>query len=187
MVYNKIDSSILTKLKSIVGEQYVFVDAEILSAYAHDETEELIFLPEVVVKPRTAQEISFILKLANEQMIPVTPRGAGTGLSGGALPVHAGIIVSMERFNKILEIDERNLQATVEPGVINEIFKNAVTEKGLFYPPDPASKGSCFLGGNVAESSGGPKCVKYGTTKDYILNLEVVLPTGEIIIQVPIR
>jgi glycolate oxidase len=181
MVYNKIDSSILTKLKSIVGEQYVFVDAEILSAYAHDETEELIFLPEVVVKPRTAQEISFILKLANEQMIPVTPRGAGTGLSGGALPVHAGIIVSMERFNKILEIDERNLQATVEPGVINEIFKNAVTEKGLFYPPDPASKGSCFLGGNVAESSGGPKCVKYGTTKDYILNLEVVLPTGEII------
>ncbi len=108
-------------------------------------------------------------------------RGAGTGLTGGALPVRGGILISMERFNKILDIDTRNLQATVEPGVINEVFQNAVKEVGLFYPPDPASKGSCFLGGNVAESSGGPKCVKYGTTKDYILNLEVVLPTGEII------
>lgn len=181
MNYNKISPEVLKAIRNIVGEQYVFIDAEALSDYGHDETEELLFLPEVVVKPRTADEISAILKLANEQLIPVTPRGAGTGLSGGALPVHSGIILSMERFNKILEIDERNLQATVEPGVINEIFKNAVAEKGLFYPPDPASKGSCFLGGNVAESSGGPKCVKYGTTKDYILNLEVVLPTGEII------
>lgn len=181
MNYNKISPEVLKAIRNIVGEQYVFIDAEALSDYGHDETEELLFLPEVVVKPRTADEISAILKLANEQLIPVTPRGAGTGLSGGALPVHSGIILSMERFNKILEIDERNLQAIVEPGVINEIFKNAVAEKGLFYPPDPASKGSCFLGGNVAESSGGPKCVKYGTTKDYILNLEVVLPTGEII------
>lgn len=179
--YNKITPSILIALQKIVGERYVFANAEILSEYGHDETEELMFLPEVVVKPRTANEISEILKIANTEMIPVTPRGAGTGLSGGALPVHGGIVLSMERFNEILQIDERNLQATVEPGVINEIFKNAVSEKGLFYPPDPASKGSCFLGGNVAESSGGPKCVKYGTTKDYILNLEVVLPTGEII------
>lgn len=181
MNYNKISPEVLKAIRNIVEEQYVFIDAEALSDYGHDETEELLFLPEVVVKPRTADEISAILKLANEHLIPVTPRGAGTGLSGGALPVHSGITMSMERFNKILEIDERNLQATVEPGVINEIFKNAVAEKGLFYPPDPASKGSCFLGGNVAESSGGPKCVKYGTTKDYILNLEVVLPTGEII------
>jgi glycolate oxidase len=181
MNYNKISQQILVSLKELLGEQYVFVNAETLSEYGHDETEELLFPPEVVVKPRTAREISEILKLANNAMIPVTPRGAGTGLSGGALPVHAGILLSMERFNEILEIDERNLQATVEPGVINEIFQNTVAEKGLFYPPDPASKGSCFLGGNVAESSGGPKCVKYGTTKDYILNLEVVLPTGEII------
>ena len=181
MTYNKINSLTIKKLQQIVGEQYVLVDSESLKNYGHDETEELLFLPEVVVKPRTAKEISEILKLANDELIPVTPRGAGTGLSGGALPVHAGIILSMERFNQIIEIDERNLQATVEPGVINEIFQNAVKEKGLFYPPDPASKGSCFLGGNVAESSGGPKCVKYGTTKDYILNLEVVLPTGEII------
>jgi glycolate oxidase len=179
--YSKITPGIFSALGQIVGENYVFADAENLAGYGHDETEELVFLPEVIVKPRTAEEISAIMKLANEHVIPVTPRGAGTGLSGGALPVHAGIVLSMERFNKILEIDERNLQATVEPGVINEIFKNAVAEKGLFYPPDPASKGSCFLGGNVAESSGGPKCVKYGTTRDYILNLEVVLPTGEII------
>jgi glycolate oxidase len=181
MNYNKISPQILTELKDILGEQYVFANAEILSEYAHDETEDLVFIPEAVVKPRNANEISAIMKLANEHTISVTARGAGTGLSGGALAVHGGIILSMERFNQILEIDERNLQATVEPGVINEIFKNAVAEKGLFYPPDPASKGSCFLGGNVAESSGGPKCVKYGTTKDYILNLEVVLPTGEII------
>jgi glycolate oxidase len=181
MNYNKIDQQVLIRLKQIVGEQYVFIDSAILSEYGHDETEDLLFIPEVVVKPRSAAEISEIIKLANAKLIPVTPRGAGTGLSGGALPIHAGIILSMERFNEILEIDERNLQATVEPGVINEILKNAVAEKGLFYPPDPASKGSCFIGGNVAESSGGPKCVKYGTTKDYILNLEVVLPTGEII------
>ncbi len=181
MTYNKITSAIIFQLKQIVGEAHVLFDAESLSNYGHDETEDLLFLPEVVVKPRTAKEISEILKIANKELIPVTPRGAGTGLSGGALPVHGGIVLSMERFNQILEIDERNLQATVEPGVINEIFQNAVKEKGLFYPPDPASKGSCFIGGNVAESSGGPKCVKYGTTKDYILNLEVVLPTGEII------
>ena len=107
--------------------------------------------------------------------------GARTGLSGGALPVCGGVALSMERFNKIIHIDERNLQVTTEPGVITEVLQNAVIEKGLFYPPDPASKGSCFIGGNVAENSGGPKAVKYGVVKDYVLNLEVVLPTGEII------
>jgi glycolate oxidase len=181
ITYNKITSSILKKLQQIVGDAYVLADPESLVNYGHDETEKLLYLPEVVVKPCTASEISELLLIANAELIPVTARGAGTGLSGGALPVYGGIIISMERFNKILEIDKRNLQATVEPGVINEAFQNEVKEVGLFYPPDPASKGSCFLGGNVAESSGGPKCVKYGTTKDYILNLEVVLPTGEII------
>lgn len=181
MEFQRMNESILRELVDSLGEAHVSVDTESLRNYGHDETEKLVYLPEVVVKPRTAEEISSILKLANKYLIPVTPRGAGTGLSGGALPIHGGIILSMERFNTIIEIDERNLQATVEPGVINEIFQNAVKEKDLFYPPDPASKGSCFLGGNVAESSGGPKCVKYGTTKDYILNLEVVLPTGEII------
>ncbi len=181
-MYNKINSDIVSQLKQIVGNDYVFIDEDNLEKYGRDETEDLLYKPEVVVKPTNANEISEILKLANKHLISVTPRAAGTGLSGGALPIYGGIILSVERFNKIIEIDERNLQATVEPGVINEVFQNTVKEKGLFYPPDPASKGSCFLGGNVAESSGGPKCVKYGTTKDYILNLEVVLPTGEIII-----
>jgi glycolate oxidase len=181
MSYNKLTPAILQQLKAIVGDSNVFIDTDNLKNYGHDETEQLVFLPEVVVKPRTAQEISLILKLANEHLIAVTPRGAGTGLAGGALAINAGISLSMERFNQVLEIDKRNLQATVEPGVINEAFQNAVKEEGLFYPPDPASKGSCFLGGNIAHGSGGPKCVKYGTTKDYILNLEVVLPTGEII------
>ena len=104
-----------------------------------------------------------------------------TGLSGGALPTEKGVVISMERFNRIIEIDELNLQATVEPGVITETFQNAVKEKGLFYPPDPSSKGTCFLGGNLAENSGGPKAVKYGVTRDYVLNMEVVLPTGDII------
>lgn len=181
MAYNKITPQILSELQQIVGNDFVFTNKEKLEQYGKDETEDLLFIPEVVVKPNTPQQIADILKLANTNLIPVTPRAAGTGLSGGALPIMGGIILSVERFNKILNIDERNLQATVEPGVINEVFQNAVAEKGLFYPPDPASKGSCFLGGNVAENSGGPKCVKYGVTKDYILNLEVVLPTGEII------
>ncbi|MFN5793335.1 MAG: FAD-binding oxidoreductase, partial [Bacteroidota bacterium] len=131
--------------------------------------------------PHSTQEISEILKYCNTNKIVVTPRGAGTGLSGGALPIFGGIILSLERLNKIIEIDVENMQATVEPGIVNEAFQIEVQKHGLFYPPDPASKGSCFLGGNIAHSSGGPRAVKYGTTRDYILNLEVVLPTGEII------
>ncbi len=181
MKFNTVTPAIIDTLKQIVGRDYVFSDTENLKHYSHDETEDLSFLPQVVVKPRTPEEISAILKICNKENIPLTPRGAGTGLSGGALPVCGGIVLSMERFNKILQIDERNLQATVEPGVINQVFQETVAEKGLFYPPDPASKGSCFLGGNVAERAGGPKAVKYGVTKDYVLNLEVVLSTGEII------
>lgn len=179
--FKNITPSIIDSLNGIVGKEFVFTDAESLKHYGHDETEDLNFPPQVVVKPRSTEEISKILRICNEEFIPLTPRGAGTGLSGGALPVYGGIVLSMERFNQILNIDERNLQATVEPGVINQVFQETVEEKGLFYPPDPASKGSCFLGGNVAERAGGPKAVKYGVTKDYVLNLEVVLPTGEII------
>lgn len=181
MKFNSISAGIIESLKKIVGNEYVFTDKETLKNYGHDETEDLSFLPVVVIKPRKAEEIAEALKLCNNEHIPLTPRGAGTGLSGGALPVYGGVLLSMERFNQILSIDERNLQATVEPGVINQAFQEAVMEKNLFYPPDPASKGSCFLGGNVAECAGGPKAVKYGVTKDYVLNLEVVLPTGEII------
>ncbi len=181
MNYATLTNETLNELKSIVGQDFFHTDEEHLEKYGRDETEDLLYKPTVVLRPRTAQEISSILKICNRENIPVTPRGAGTGLSGGALPIYGGVCLSMERFNKILEIDERNLQATVEPGVINEEFQNAVKEKDLFYPPDPASKGSCFLGGNLAHSSGGPKAVKYGTTRDYVLNMEMVLPTGEII------
>ena len=135
----------LEHFRALCGELNVFTTRDAVENYSHDYTEDLRFYPDVVVKPRTAQEISEILKLCNTFLIPVTPRGAGTGLSGGALPVYGGIVISMERFNSILEIDERNLQATVEPGVINQVFQDAVIERGLFYPPDPASRGSCFL------------------------------------------
>lgn len=171
----------LPAFKEIVGEPYVFVDEEVLYSYSHDETEDLHFLPDVVIKPGTPEEISAILKLCNKYRIPVTPRGAGTGLSGGALPHLGGVLLSVERLNKIIEIDERNLQVITEPGVITEVLQDSVKERGLFYPPDPSSRGSCMIGGNIAENSGGPKAVKYGVVKDYVLNLEVVLPTGEII------
>jgi glycolate oxidase len=178
---NNITPALLEEIKSIVGASYFFTDEESFAKYGSDETEKLHYSPQVVVKPRTTEEISKLLILANQHLIPVTPRGAGTGLTGGALPHLGGLVISMERFNSILEIDERNLQVTTEPGVITEVLQNTVKEKGLFYPPDPASKGSCFIGGNISENSGGPKAVKYGVVKDYVLNLEIVLPTGEII------
>ena len=177
----QITTEILAQIKSIVGAEYVFTDEESFEKYGRDETEKLHYSPAVVVKPRTPQEIAALMQLANKHLIPVTPRGAGTGLTGGALPHLGGLVIAMERFNSILDIDERNLQVTTEPGVITEVLQNAVKEKGLFYPPDPASKGSCFIGGNISENSGGPKAVKYGVVKDYVLNLEIVLPTGEII------
>ena len=178
---NNITPSLLEEMKSIVGAAYFFTDEESFAKYGSDETEKLHYAPQVVVKPRSAEEISKLLILSNQHLIPVTPRGAGTGLTGGALPHLGGLVISMERFNTILNIDERNLQVTTEPGVITEVLQNGVKEKGLFYPPDPASKGSCFIGGNISENSGGPKAVKYGVVKDYVLNLEIVLPTGEII------
>jgi len=179
--YKKINIDDLAVLKEIVGTEFVFSDEDKLLEYSSDETEDLSYPPEVVLKPRTANEIAEIIKYCNVKNIPVTPCGARTGLSGGSLPIFGGVALSAERLNTIIEIDERNLQAKVEPGVINQVFRDAVEEKSLFYPPDPASKGSCFLGGNLAENSGGPKALKYGVTKDYVLNLEVVLPTGEII------
>jgi glycolate oxidase len=179
--YAKVDMEIVQQLKAIVGDQYVFVDEESLSKYAHDETENLHFPPEVVVKPRTTEEISRIMKLCNDAIIPVTPRGAGTGLAGAALADKGGVLLSTERLNSILKIDERNHQVTTEPGVITEVLMDEVKKVGLFYPPDPSSRGSCFIGGNISANSGGPKAVKYGVVRDYVLNLEVVLPSGEII------
>lgn len=176
-----VTEGVIEQFKKIVGEEYVLSDKEKKSEYGSDKTEDYHFMPDIVVKPGTSYEVSEILKICHRYKIATTPRGAGTGLSGGALPVKNGVVISMERFNKIIEIDELNLQATVEPGVITEVFQNAVKAKNLFYPPDPASRGSCFLGGNLANNSGGPKAVKYGVTRDYVINMEVVLPTGEII------
>ena len=179
--YNKVTSITFLLFEKIVGKENISSDKEQLEKYGQDETEDLIFFAEVILKPSSVKEISQIAKICNEHIIPLTVRGAGTGLSGGALPIKGGVLLSMEKFNKIIKIDERNLQATVEPGVINYEFQEAVKQVGLFYPPDPASWGSCSLGGNIAHSSGGPKAVKYGTTRDYVLNLEIVLPNGEII------
>lgn len=171
----------LALFKNIVGAEYVLTDQESMIHYGHDETEHLNFPPDLVIRPGSPEEISAILKICNEDHIPVTPRGGGTGLSGGALPQLGGVVIATDRLNRILLIDERNLQVITEPGVITEILQDAVKAKGLFYPPDPSSRGSCFIGGNIAENSGGPKAVKYGVVKDYVLNLEMVLPSGEII------
>ncbi|WP_396157611.1 FAD-binding oxidoreductase [Flavobacterium sp.] len=176
-----LSSEILQKLSQIVGANFLFTDIETCNHYGHDETEDYVFPPNVVLKPANAQEISAILKVANEYKIPTTPIGARTGLSGGSLSIYEGIGLSMERLDKILEIDEQNLQVTVEPAVITQVMREAVSEKGLVYPVDPSSMGSCWIGGNIAENSGGARAVKYGVTKDYVLNLEVVLPNGEII------
>lgn len=181
MQYGKITNDIQQQLAEIVGAAHFHVDKETLTVHASDETEDHVFMPQVVVMPNTSEEVAAILNLCNEHVIPVTPRGGGTGLSGGALPVKGGVVIAMKRFDRILNIDELNLQATVEPGVITEVFQEAVKEKRLFYPPDPSSKGTCFLGGNLAENAGGPKAVKYGVTRDYVINIEVALVTGEVI------
>lgn len=179
--YKKMHSGDLEFLEKIVGAENLLTQADLLAEFSSDMTEDLHFPPAAVVFPSSSKEVSEIVNYCNLHKIPITPRGAGTGLSGGCLPVYGGVSLSLKKMNRILEIDERNFQATVEPGVITQEFQNAVAEKGLFYPPDPASKGSCFIGGNLAENSGGPKAVKYGVTSQYVLNLEVVLPNGEII------
>ena len=171
----------LQELQAIFSKESVYTQPNEVLSYGSDYTEDFSFPPQVVVKPSTAEEVAAVLAFCNKYEIPVTARGAGTGLSGGSLPIKGGISLSLERMNKILKIDEQNLQAHVQPGVVNQVLRNAVEELGLFYPPDPASLGSCFLGGNVAHSSGGPRAVKYGTTKDYILNLQVALPNGQLI------
>jgi len=179
--FQRITTEAIAYFKTIVEEKYVLQDEESINTYAHDETEDLKYFPEVIIRPGTAQQISYLLKYCNQNLIPVTTRGGGTGLSGGALPVYGGLVIAMDRFNKIIEIDKQNLQATVEPGVITQVFQEAVIAEGLFYPPDPSSRGTCFIGGNLAHCSGGPRAVKYGVTRDYVLDLEMVLPSGDII------
>lgn len=180
MDYNQINSEILKKLISIVGEKNVLTIEDDKEPYSHDETLHQKFMPAVVVKPADTLEVSSIMKLAGSEKIPVTPRGAGTGLSGGALPVCGGILLSLERFNNILEIDEENLMVVTQPAVITGQLQKAVEEKGLFYPPDPASLDSCSIGGNIAENAGGARAFKYGVTRHYLCGLEVVWPDGSI-------
>ena len=175
-----LSQSLIKELGQIVGKENIATAKEDLICYSYDATNQQ-FLPDAVVFPKNADEISLILKLANKEGFPVVPRGAGSGFSGGSLPVEGGVVVSLERMNKILKIDADNLIAIVEPGVVTGELQWAVEDLGLFYPPDPSSLKFCTIGGNVAECAGGPRAVKYGVTKDYVLGLEVVLPTGDII------
>lgn len=181
MQFSPVNTSHIAYFTQLLGSTAVFTDSEALQHYSHDETEDLSFPPNVVLKPTTVDEVSAIAKYCNDNNLPLTTRGAGTGLSGAALPIMAGVLLSMERFNSILQIDENNLQVTTQPGVITQVLQEAVLEKGLYYPPDPSSRGSCFIGGNVAHNSGGPRAVKYGVVKDYVLNLQVVLANGDVI------
>ncbi|MEE9566363.1 MAG: FAD-binding protein, partial [Desulfobacteria bacterium] len=173
-------TSIIPKIEAIVGREHVTTAAEDLLCYAYDATNRHC-RPDAVAFPANTDEVSDILKLANEHPFFVVPRGAGTGMTGGALAVQGGLVLVMTRFSRILAIDTDNLVAEVEPGVVTGHFQEVVEEKGLFYPPDPSSAPYSTLGGNVAECAGGPRAVKYGVTRDYVLGLEVVLPTGEII------
>jgi len=175
-----LSEQIINELKSIVGKDNVFTSKADRICYSYDATQQS-FLPDVVVHPGSTDEISRVMKLANRELIPVFPRGAGSGFTGGSLPTRGGIVMCTERMDRILLIDEENLVATVEPGVVTEQFQKAVEKLGLFYPPDPASLKFSTLGGNVAECAGGPRCIKYGVTKDFIIGLEVVTPTGDII------
>jgi glycolate oxidase len=183
--YRPVTAAIVSELRAIAGDRHIlYGDPDRLINYARDEVAgpEYAHLPDVVVKPVTAAEISAIMHLANRERIPVTPRGAGSGLSCGAVPVYGGIVLSLERMNRILEVDRVNMVILVEPGVVTNDINEAVKPFGLFYAGYPMSLESCFIGGNVAENAGGGRAIKYGVTGRYVLGLEVVLPTGEIVV-----
>lgn len=176
-----IQNKVLEELKKIVGETYLWVEPSAMAAFAQDESIALPVLPQAVVFPADTLQISEILKICNLHRIPVTVRGGGSGLTGAAVPEQGGIVLDIRRLNQILSIDFANFQVTVEPGVVTEILQNTLKEKGLYYPPDPSSRGSSFIGGNVATNAGGPRAVKYGVVREYVLNLEVVLADGAVI------
>ncbi len=164
-----------------LGNKKVVTDPDLIDKYSKDETSDLQGFPDIVVRAQSRDDVISVMALCNEHSIPVTPRGAGTGVTGGAVPVHGGVVLSLELMNNIIEIDRDNLVAVVEPGVITSELQNRAIEAGLFYPPDPASLESCSIGGNVAENAGGPKGLKYGTTRDYVIGLETVLPDGHLL------
>ena len=179
--HNQVTAEVLQEIREIVGEQNVRTDEEALEKYASDETEDFVFPPQVVVFPTSTAEVSRVMAIASRHVIPVTPRAGGTGLSGGALPIRGGIVLSVEKLNRILEIDANNLIAVVEPGVITQELQEAVEKTGLFYPPDPASRGSCASAAISPNAPGGPRAVKYGVTRDYVLGIEAVLADGTVI------
>lgn len=179
--FNKLTADDLAVFRSICGDAQVLTDKADLEIHGADETEDLCFPPEVVLRPQETAQVHAIMCRCAARRIPVTPRGAGTGLSGGALPVRGGVSLSLARMNRILEVDTENLVVVVQPGVITQVLQDTVETQGLFYPPDPASRGSCFIGGNLAECAGGPRALKYGVTKDYVLGVEAVLPNGDVI------
>lgn len=176
-----LDPSFLDQLRAAVGVDHVRTGRDERVHYGHDETEDLSFPPDVVVRPRTTAEVAAVVKACAQHAIAITPIGGRTGLSGGALSVRGGVGLALDRMDTITHIDEKNLQVTVEPGVITQTLQETVAALGLYYPPDPSSRGSCTIGGNLAENAGGPRAVKYGVTRDWVLNLEVVLPSGEVI------
>ncbi len=177
----KMKMNIINELIKHLGADKVTVDADILDKYSMDETSDLKGSADILVRAESAQDVSAVLKICGKFKIPVIPRGAGTGVTGGAVPMSGGVVLSLEKLDKIIEIDSANMVAVVEPGVITSEIDKAVKQYGLYYPPDPASLDICSIGGNVAENAGGARAVKYGTTKDYILGLEFVLPDGTII------
>ena len=176
-----IESSILNQIEKIVGSKYLITKSDLLYNYSKDCTSNKEVVPSAVVLPKNTQEISDIITLCNETKTSVTVRGGGTGVSGGALSNHKGIILSLERLNNIIEINKVDRIAIVESGVITQDLRDAVLKEGLNFPQNISSASSCFIGGNVAVASGSPKSLKYGATKNYVVNLEVVLPNGSII------
>ncbi|MBD3224433.1 MAG: FAD-binding protein [Caldithrix sp.] len=176
------DAYILNALKDLVGTDNITTDKEDKLVYSYDGTPMVSHLPEAIVTPTDVRQISEIMKLANEHNFVVIPRGSGTGLSGGAVPVENSIILLMNRWDKILEIDQDNMTAWVQPGIVTSKFQKAVEATGLFYPPDPGSQDICTIGGNVAENAGGLRGLKYGVTKNYMMGVEFVLPTGEVVV-----
>lgn len=174
-----ISKDIIRSFEDIIGPDGVHHEEEVLLCYSYDATQ-IEHLPDLVIRPTSAYQISRILKIASKERIPVVPRGAGTGFSGGSIPVHGGIVLSLERMNRILELDEDDLIAVVEPGLVLGRFHRFIESRGLFYPPDPSSSDFCTIGGNVAEGASGPRSIKYGGTRNYVLGLDVILPSGEV-------
>jgi glycolate oxidase len=177
---SRLPSGFAARVAEIVGGPFVFQDASALQTYGSDALK-AVSLPDIVVLPGSTREVSAVAQLCDADRVPMVIRGGGTGYTGGAVPIRGGLVLSLERLNRILEIDRVNLLARVQPNVITAELQAAVEEVGLFYPPDPASLKQSAIGGNVAECAGGPRAFKYGTTKRYVLALEAVLPTGQII------